>query len=217
MTASGLKLILHGIALTATVHHTFEVFTGQLCGQKSTSLAILFAAPWGSPTSNLTWPPSIASFLQGSQCVLCPSQLDWARAELLRDSRNNWAGWVCWVGCPNCPCHQTGPAGTTRPRWTEWPSPIPIPPQNWGSVCNLGRRKAVHKLDLGHAYQEVPLDDASKQFVVINTHKGLFQYNRLPFGVASATTIFQKAMQSILQGIEHIKVNGQTESEHWPA
>lgn len=58
------------------------------------------------------------------------------------------------------------------------------------------------------------MDDASKQFVVINTHKGLFQYNRLPFGVASATTIFQKAMQSILQGIEHIKVNGQTESEH---
>ena len=78
----------------------------------------------------------------------------------------------------------------------------------------LAEGKLFIKLDLTHAYQQMPLDDACKQLVVINTHKGLFQYNRLPFRVASAPPIFQKAMQSILQDIEHITVNGQTETEH---
>ena len=32
------------------------------------------------------------------------------------------------------------------------------------------------KLDLAHAYQQILLDDESKTFVVINTHKGLYHY-----------------------------------------
>ena len=39
------------------------------------------------------------------------------------------------------------------------------------------------KLDLRQAYQQLELDENSKQYVVINTHRGLFQYNRLHFGV----------------------------------
>ena len=42
------------------------------------------------------------------------------------------------------------------------------------------------KLDLSQAYQQVELEEASKAYVVINTHRGLFQYNRLPYGIASA-------------------------------
>ncbi len=42
------------------------------------------------------------------------------------------------------------------------------------------------KLDIAHAYQQIPLDSSSKDSVTINTHKGLFRYNRLPFGVHSA-------------------------------
>ncbi|PIK56642.1 hypothetical protein BSL78_06428 [Apostichopus japonicus] len=38
------------------------------------------------------------------------------------------------------------------------------------------------KLDLSQAYQQVLLDDKSQAFVVNNTNKGLFRYNRLPFG-----------------------------------
>ena len=57
----------------------------------------------------------------------------------------------------------------------------------------------VTKLDLSQAYLQLPLEDSSKQFVTINTHKKLFCYNRLPFGVASAPAIFQRYMDSLLQ------------------
>ena len=77
------------------------------------------------------------------------------------------------------------------------------------------------KLDLSQAYQQLKLDSESRKYVVINTHKGLFRYNCLPYGISSATGIFQKAMESLLQGIpnvtvylDDILVTGQTESDH---
>ena len=66
--------------------------------------------------------------------------------------------------------------------------------------------KQYTKLDLQHAYQQLVLEDDSKPCTVINTHRGLFQYNRLPFGVSSAPGIFQRAMDSLLQGIPHVAV-----------
>ena len=62
------------------------------------------------------------------------------------------------------------------------------------------------KLDLSRAYQQLKLDAESRKYLVINTHKGLFRYTRLPFGVSSAPGIFQKAMETLLQGIPHVSV-----------
>ena len=62
------------------------------------------------------------------------------------------------------------------------------------------------KLDLSQAYQQVRLDEESKKYVVINTHKGLLQYNRLPFGVSSAPGIFQRVMESLLGNIPGVVV-----------
>ena len=56
------------------------------------------------------------------------------------------------------------------------------------SLCG---RQLLFKLDLAHAYQQIPLDEDSQLFTTINTHKGLYCYNRLPFGVASAPAIFK--------------------------
>ena len=41
---------------------------------------------------------------------------------------------------------------------------------------------------------------------MINTHKGLFSYTHLSFGISSAPGIFQNAMETLLQGIPHVTV-----------
>ena len=46
----------------------------------------------------------------------------------------------------------------------------------------------------------------SRKYVTINTHKGLYQFNRLPFGVASAPAVFQEIMEKLLQGIPRVVV-----------
>ncbi len=85
----------------------------------------------------------------------------------------------------------------------------------------LAGGKTFTKLDMSHAYQQLLLDEESKQYVTINTHKGLFKYNRLVFGVASSPAIFQRTMESLLRGIPHVAVylddiliTGKTEEEH---
>ena len=81
--------------------------------------------------------------------------------------------------------------------------------------------KSFTKLDLAHAYTQIPLDELSKQYVTINTHKGLFRYNRLPFGVPAAPSIFQRTMEGLLQGIPYVSIylddiliTGKSDEEH---
>ena len=73
-------------------------------------------------------------------------------------------------------------------------------------LSTLAGGKYFSKLDMSNAYLQLPLSDESKQYVVINTHRGLFQYNRLPFGVSSAPAIFQRSMETLLQGIKGVSV-----------
>ena len=45
------------------------------------------------------------------------------------------------------------------------------------------------------------MEDESKEYLALNTHKGLYRLNRLAFGVASAPAIWQRSMDQLLQGI----------------
>ena len=87
--------------------------------------------------------------------------------------------------------------------------------------ASLSGGKLFSKVDPGSAYQQILLDEQSKEYTTKNIPKGLYCYNRLPFGVASAPSIFQRTMESILQGIDNvcvylddILVTGATEEEH---
>ena len=90
-------------------------------------------------------------------------------------------------------------------------------------LSGLAGGRAFTKLDMSQAYQQVELEEESKKYmyVVINTHKGLFRYNRLPFGIVSAPGIFQRVMESLVRGIpgvvvylDDILITGPTENDH---
>ena len=81
--------------------------------------------------------------------------------------------------------------------------------------------KVFSKLDLSHAYLQLQLDESSQEYVTVNTHRGLYRYTRLPFGVASAPAVFQCTMETVLKGmpmvvayLDDILVAGRTEQEH---
>ena len=84
--------------------------------------------------------------------------------------------------------------------------------------AQLSNGKSFTKLDLAHAYQQLLLDNDWKQYTTINTHKGLYQYTRLPFSIHSAPAIF---LEGILRGIPHVTIyiddiliTGETKDEH---
>ena len=87
--------------------------------------------------------------------------------------------------------------------------------------AKVGGGKIFTKLDLSQAYLQVPLDEGSKKYVVINTQKGLFRYTRLQYGVSSAPGIFQRLMENVLRGIpkvsvyiDDILITGENKEEH---
>ena len=87
--------------------------------------------------------------------------------------------------------------------------------------ATLGKGKIFSKLDMKSAYNQIIISPECRALTTINTHRGLFQYNRLCFGVASAPGIFQQVMENLLRGIpgvsiflDDILVSGSTEKEH---
>ena len=79
--------------------------------------------------------------------------------------------------------------------------PLPKPNELFASLAG-GKR--FSKLDPSQAYQQMLLSEESQPFTTINTHQGLYQYVRMPFGNASAPAIFQQIMDTILAGIPHV-------------
>ncbi|XP_060881536.1 uncharacterized protein K02A2.6-like [Metopolophium dirhodum] len=57
-------------------------------------------------------------------------------------------------------------------------------------------------LDLCQAYQQLSLDEESQKLTTLSTHKGLFVFKRIPYGIASAPGILQREMENILRNIE---------------
>ncbi|XP_055619592.1 uncharacterized protein K02A2.6-like [Toxorhynchites rutilus septentrionalis] len=116
---------------------------------------------------------------------------------------------------------------------SDWASPIVVVPKADGSVricmdckvtvnkvicnehyplpnindvfANMSGYKYFAKLDLQGAYMQIKVTEKSQKFLVVNTHKGLYAFTRLPFGISSAASTFQRIMDEILTGIEGVQ------------
>ena len=117
----------------------------------------------------------------------------------------------------------------SKVQWSEWATPIvPVIKPN-GSVRLCGDFKATlnpqlkvdqhplprvedvfatlaggrrsTKIDLKQAYLQMEMEEESKPLLTLTTHKGLYQLNRLGFGVASAPALWQQAIDRTLHGV----------------
>jgi len=65
------------------------------------------------------------------------------------------------------------------------------------------------------------VEEDCRKYLTINTHRGLYRYNRLIFGVASAPSLWQRAIEQVLQGIPNVHcilddmlITGRDDSQH---
>lgn len=122
----------------------------------------------------------------------------------------------------------------TRVEHSEWATPLVVVPKPGGKLRLCGDYKVTvnpqldinqyllpkpddlfhmlnggqkfSKMVLSDAYMQVELEEDSKKYTTINTHKGMFVYNRVPFGIVSIPAVFQRIIETTLAGIEGVVV-----------
>ena len=137
----------------------------------------------------------------------------------------------------------------TKVEWSEWATPIVPVLKKDGSVrlcgdykitvnpelqaeqyplpriedifANLAGGQKFSKIDLRQAYHQIEMEEDSKKYLTINTHMGLFQYNRLVFGITSAPAIWQRTIDQVLEGtsgtsciLDDMIITGKNDDEH---
>ena len=137
----------------------------------------------------------------------------------------------------------------TKVEWSEWATPIVPVPKKDGSVRLCGDYKGTvnpelqaeqyplpriedifaklaggqkfSKIDLRQAYHQLEMEEDSRKYLTINTHMGLFQYNRLVFGITSAPAIWQRTIDQVLEGtsgtsciLDDMIITGKSDEEH---
>ena len=61
------------------------------------------------------------------------------------------------------------------------------------------------RLDLTEAFHQIELNETSRYVTTFVCHKGLYRYKRLNYGISSASELYQRILQQILQDIPNCK------------
>ena len=77
-------------------------------------------------------------------------------------------------------------------------------------------------LDLKSGFWNIPFDEESKEKTAFTCHKGLFEFNKMPYGLTNSPHVFSKVISVVLQGLsdfscwylDDILIHSKTLGEH---
>jgi transposase InsO family protein len=87
-------------------------------------------------------------------------------------------------------------------------------------AARIPNAKYFTVLDASEAFYQIPLTESSSYKTTFNSPHGRFRFLRMPYGIKSASEVFQKAMDHLFSGqpceiiVDDILVWGTTEKEH---
>ena len=88
-------------------------------------------------------------------------------------------------------------------------------------LYQLNGSTVFSKLDLRQGLHQIELEEQSRKITTFITHKGLFRYKRLMFGISSAPELYQHTIEKVLEGCEgaynihdDIIIHSRTVKEH---
>lgn len=90
-------------------------------------------------------------------------------------------------------------------------------------LASLKDSRVFSTIDLKSGYWQIPMDEKDKEKVAFTCHRGLYQFNSMPFGLSCAPSVFQELMTQVLEGIngkfamaylDDILVHSPTVEEH---
>nr|XP_046478641.1 uncharacterized protein K02A2.6-like [Neodiprion pinetum] len=110
---------------------------------------------------------------------------------------------------------------TLNPNLVKDRHPIPLIDEIF---LALRSGKTFSQIDLQHAYMQIPVEESSRDYLTIITHKGLYRYTKMPEGIASGPGDFQRKIEQCLAGIDgvipyidNIFCTGKDDKEHLEA
>ncbi|XP_035914961.1 uncharacterized protein K02A2.6-like [Anopheles stephensi] len=122
-------------------------------------------------------------------------------------SRVNYSAWAAPIVVVRkangslriCGDYSTGLNNALRPY--EYPLPLPQ-----DIFANLANSTIFSQIDLTYAFLQIEVDEECRELLTVNTHRGLYSYNRLPPGVKVAPGAFQQVMETMLVGLKDVAV-----------
>ncbi|XP_068220404.1 uncharacterized protein [Palaemon carinicauda] len=94
--------------------------------------------------------------------------------------------------------------------------PIPTIDENLDKFSNC---KYLSEIDLAKAYYQVPMEESCRKYTAFSTNRGLFQFKRMPFGLSTACSTYNRLMRQVLKNLDHVSFyfdNIFVHSSSWP-
>lgn len=89
-------------------------------------------------------------------------------------------------------------------------------------LCSMGKSIVFTSLDLKSGFWQVPVEEEDRKKTAFSCHKGLYEFNSMPFGLSTAPSVFQELMNHVLEGIggfataylDDVIIHSATDEEH---